>query len=122
MGVPSAQVTVRVACSGVPTTFAITPEQGSPPRRTPWGACTSGRSKVALISAARGAMTFWISASSGMLALMGRTAAPVPGGCAARCRHSREARSRLEGWNFTCLLYTSDAADEEDSVDLGGRR
>ena len=24
--------------------------------------------------------------------------------------------------NFSCLLYTSDAADEEDSVDLGGRR
>ena len=24
-------------------------------------------------------------------------------------------------WN-DCLLYTSDAADEEDSVDLGGRR
>eukprot|EP00658_Telonema_sp_P-2_P022537 TRINITY_DN19008_c0_g2_i1.p2 TRINITY_DN19008_c0_g2~~TRINITY_DN19008_c0_g2_i1.p2 ORF type:complete len:110 (-),score=42.91 TRINITY_DN19008_c0_g2_i1:78-407(-) len=23
---------------------------------------------------------------------------------------------------FPCLLYTSDAADEEDSVDLGGRR
>ena len=23
---------------------------------------------------------------------------------------------------FICLLYTSDAADEEDSVDLGGRR
>ena len=23
---------------------------------------------------------------------------------------------------FVCLLYTSDAADEEDSVDLGGRR
>ena len=22
----------------------------------------------------------------------------------------------------TCLLYTSDAADEEDSVDIGGRR
>ena len=22
---------------------------------------------------------------------------------------------------YTCLLYTSDAADEEDSVDLGGR-
>eukprot|EP00658_Telonema_sp_P-2_P032750 TRINITY_DN24170_c0_g1_i2.p2 TRINITY_DN24170_c0_g1~~TRINITY_DN24170_c0_g1_i2.p2 ORF type:complete len:125 (-),score=33.43 TRINITY_DN24170_c0_g1_i2:58-432(-) len=27
-------------------------------------------------------------------------------------------RVRVEG----CLLYTSDAADEEDSVDLGGRR
>ena len=24
--------------------------------------------------------------------------------------------------NYACLLYTSDAADEEDSVDLGGRR
>ena len=24
--------------------------------------------------------------------------------------------------NRVCLLYTSDAADEEDSVDLGGRR
>ena len=23
---------------------------------------------------------------------------------------------------MNCLLYTSDAADEEDSVDLGGRR
>ena len=25
-------------------------------------------------------------------------------------------------WEKDCLLYTSDAADEEDSVDLGGRR
>eukprot|EP00658_Telonema_sp_P-2_P083827 TRINITY_DN9178_c0_g1_i15.p1 TRINITY_DN9178_c0_g1~~TRINITY_DN9178_c0_g1_i15.p1 ORF type:complete len:136 (+),score=70.28 TRINITY_DN9178_c0_g1_i15:53-460(+) len=25
-------------------------------------------------------------------------------------------------WKGFCLLYTSDAADEEDSVDLGGRR
>ena len=24
--------------------------------------------------------------------------------------------------SLACLLYTSDAADEEDSVDLGGRR
>src|SRR5665648_1286556 len=27
-----------------------------------------------------------------------------------------------KGEVFPCLLYTSDAADEEDSVDLGGRR
>src|SRR5678815_6174224 len=26
------------------------------------------------------------------------------------------------GKNITCLLYTSDAADERSSVDLGGRR
>eukprot|EP00656_Telonema_subtile_P029641 TRINITY_DN3272_c0_g1_i1.p1 TRINITY_DN3272_c0_g1~~TRINITY_DN3272_c0_g1_i1.p1 ORF type:complete len:141 (+),score=41.62 TRINITY_DN3272_c0_g1_i1:96-518(+) len=29
---------------------------------------------------------------------------------------------RAEATQRTCLLYTSDAADEEDSVDLGGRR
>src|SRR5665648_1266626 len=28
----------------------------------------------------------------------------------------------LAAGTYTCLLYTSDAADEEDSVDLGGRR
>eukprot|EP00658_Telonema_sp_P-2_P030194 TRINITY_DN2284_c0_g2_i1.p1 TRINITY_DN2284_c0_g2~~TRINITY_DN2284_c0_g2_i1.p1 ORF type:complete len:220 (-),score=44.88 TRINITY_DN2284_c0_g2_i1:78-737(-) len=28
----------------------------------------------------------------------------------------------LTGLQYLCLLYTSDAADEEDSVDLGGRR
>eukprot|EP00658_Telonema_sp_P-2_P038405 TRINITY_DN2756_c0_g1_i2.p1 TRINITY_DN2756_c0_g1~~TRINITY_DN2756_c0_g1_i2.p1 ORF type:complete len:107 (+),score=31.96 TRINITY_DN2756_c0_g1_i2:173-493(+) len=30
--------------------------------------------------------------------------------------------TREVGLLLTCLLYTSDAADEEDSVDLGGRR
>ena len=32
--------------------------------------------------------------------------------------------TRTENWPLirACLLYTSDAADEEDSVDLGGRR
>ena len=29
---------------------------------------------------------------------------------------------RLMQKNGSCLLYTSDAADEEESVDLGGRR
>ena len=28
----------------------------------------------------------------------------------------------VSGIPIICLLYTSDAADEEDSVDLGGRR
>src|SRR5664279_6525430 len=31
-------------------------------------------------------------------------------------------RSPLAMPSTSCLLYTSDAADEEDSVDLGGRR
>src|SRR5664279_6423752 len=34
------------------------------------------------------------------------------------CRTPIDSPSSL----MTCLLYTSDAADEEDSVDLGGRR
>ena len=28
----------------------------------------------------------------------------------------------LDDWSRTCLLYTSDAADERSRVDLGGRR
>src|SRR5674536_407218 len=35
------------------------------------------------------------------------------------CPTAAPVRSARDG---TCLLYTSDAADEEDSVDLGGRR
>ena len=37
-------------------------------------------------------------------------------GAAVRQRHGRHARVG------TCLLYTSDAADERSRVDLGGRR
>src|SRR5664279_2119382 len=32
-----------------------------------------------------------------------------------------EQQARTTGIPWYCLLYTSDAADEEDSVDLGGR-
>ena len=31
-------------------------------------------------------------------------------------------RIALLQWSYICLLYTSDAADERSSVDLGGRR
>ena len=34
----------------------------------------------------------------------------------------RRQNSRRKNGHRHCLLYTSDAADEEDSVDLGGRR
>ena len=46
----------------------------------------------------------------------------------ASCRASQPGlddrlRERPDGgWPETCLLYTSDAADERSSVDLGGRR
>src|SRR5674536_403909 len=38
----------------------------------------------------------------------------------ARTCRSRPSCGYRPSWG--CLLYTSDAADEEDSVDLGGRR
>src|SRR5678816_4488521 len=43
----------------------------------------------------------------------------------ARGFHARVVQhecDHLEGRLYTCLLYTSDAADERSSVDLGGRR
>ena len=33
-----------------------------------------------------------------------------------------KGKTIYEVLNMTCLLYTSDAADERSSVDLGGRR
>ena len=39
------------------------------------------------------------------------------------CKSYAQFGSKLFDEMFIgCLLYTSDAADEEDSVDLGGRR
>eukprot|EP00658_Telonema_sp_P-2_P050796 TRINITY_DN38828_c0_g1_i1.p1 TRINITY_DN38828_c0_g1~~TRINITY_DN38828_c0_g1_i1.p1 ORF type:complete len:101 (-),score=19.60 TRINITY_DN38828_c0_g1_i1:103-405(-) len=39
-----------------------------------------------------------------------------------RCPAQIEPDADPRAWYLPCLLYTSDAADEEDSVDLGGRR
>ena len=40
----------------------------------------------------------------------------------ALARRAARRCSRFMGMGMGCLLYTSDAADEEDSVDLGGHR
>ena len=42
-------------------------------------------------------------------------------------KHNKKGKTQNDIYDIfqkgrTCLLYTSDAADEEDSVDLGGRR
>src|SRR5665648_1257784 len=49
------------------------------------------------------------------------TAMPNVSGSPRMMTPRRTATSGLT-YVITCLLYTSDAADEEDSVDLGGRR
>src|SRR5665648_573086 len=41
---------------------------------------------------------------------------------AAKRKMGTDFKFNVRGKIYTCLLYTSDAADEEDSVDLGGRR
>eukprot|EP00658_Telonema_sp_P-2_P066308 TRINITY_DN5535_c0_g1_i2.p1 TRINITY_DN5535_c0_g1~~TRINITY_DN5535_c0_g1_i2.p1 ORF type:complete len:102 (-),score=15.21 TRINITY_DN5535_c0_g1_i2:24-329(-) len=60
---------------------------------------------------AQGAWTTWRTATTTRAGAngtnAGKSAGMATGARADRC---------------TCLLYTSDAADEEDSVDLGGRR
>ena len=38
------------------------------------------------------------------------------------CQIRANARALLSAERSACLLYTSDAADERSSVDLGGRR
>eukprot|EP00658_Telonema_sp_P-2_P023814 TRINITY_DN19555_c0_g1_i3.p1 TRINITY_DN19555_c0_g1~~TRINITY_DN19555_c0_g1_i3.p1 ORF type:complete len:250 (+),score=57.22 TRINITY_DN19555_c0_g1_i3:130-879(+) len=45
-----------------------------------------------------------------------------PRSAARPVRHPSNPRPRPSRPSSACLLYTSDAADEEDSVDLGGRR
>eukprot|EP00658_Telonema_sp_P-2_P027163 TRINITY_DN21036_c0_g1_i1.p1 TRINITY_DN21036_c0_g1~~TRINITY_DN21036_c0_g1_i1.p1 ORF type:complete len:109 (-),score=37.66 TRINITY_DN21036_c0_g1_i1:4-330(-) len=40
----------------------------------------------------------------------------------SNCAASPEEGNQFVATYNCCLLYTSDAADEEDSVDLGGRR
>src|SRR5665648_1175531 len=61
-----------------------------------------------------------------------RPATGTPAPPARAHRDPRQRAGRPDGWSARagwsaphrspCLLYTSDAADEEDSVDLGGRR
>ena len=51
-------------------------------------------------------------------ALLGRRCLRI----AARHRRENVANGHRNGSAGACLLYTSDAADERSSVDLGGRR
>src|SRR5664279_6631161 len=46
----------------------------------------------------------------------------LPGFTRTAAQPASIAANTYFGWKWICLLYTSDAADEEDSVDLGGRR
>ena len=51
--------------------------------------------------------------------------ATCPDAAAQRCQARRDGScspGRSRGTRDGCLLYTSDAADERSSVDLGGRR
>src|SRR5665648_726190 len=72
----------------------------------------------------------WSRGRRAALAALGSAAALALAGCSTGSTGSTgEAHGEaslqlpdLGSVNIICLLYTSDAADEEDSVDLGGRR
>src|SRR5664279_4929483 len=87
----------------------------------------------------RGCLRLSRARENGMCQLLGTARASVPGrwrrhpGGAVGAVRQGVGTATLTGtptlhpvpgsWHrSTCLLYTSDAADEEDSVDLGGRR
>src|SRR5678809_624692 len=53
---------------------------------------------------------------------VGKPYGPYPGESAYFIATNRNKRSVTVNIQNTCLLYTSDAADERSSVDLGGRR
>ena len=50
------------------------------------------------------------------------TSARDPGSGAPRATRGTAPETRCQPRHRDCLLYTSDAADERSSVDLGGRR
>src|SRR5664279_5282453 len=68
--------------------------------------------------ASTAAVTLWLAEA----AESSRAFARVSTQCAASVPSSLGLRETGITQSLTCLLYTSDAADEEDSVDLGGRR
>eukprot|EP00658_Telonema_sp_P-2_P068240 TRINITY_DN57182_c0_g1_i1.p2 TRINITY_DN57182_c0_g1~~TRINITY_DN57182_c0_g1_i1.p2 ORF type:complete len:135 (-),score=51.46 TRINITY_DN57182_c0_g1_i1:7-411(-) len=59
--------------------------------------------------------SFWLSAWVGLAMVLAVCLEIVSGRQDARL-------GQLHMYTSVCLLYTSDAADEEDSVDFGGRR
>src|SRR5664279_4079949 len=63
-----------------------------------------------------GVMAFLAGVAAGAVAGVGAAAGAAAGGVCARASAGKRINSKR------ILLYTSDAADEEDSVDLGGRR
>src|SRR5664279_6200387 len=80
------------------------------PRSTPISAGPAGRPGLD-----------WLSVSVFMV----NRVRPGPSSYLLRAGFARRRGRRTSGSHgrsVDCLLYTSDAADEEDSVDLGGRR
>src|SRR5665648_1298131 len=61
-------------------------------------------------------------ASSNEVVLVSEAAGKIEAGQVTLKKGASFKKGQLIARIYNCLLYTSDAADEEDSVDLGGRR
>src|SRR5665648_262107 len=66
--------------------------------------------------------TIWRAIKAGKLSAAAKTEGPIPEFRIEPSELHRAFAETTRAHAVACLLYTSDAADEEDSVDLGGRR
>src|SRR5664279_5971617 len=75
------------------------------------GTSASQRNRCVTHSRPRLTRTLWVGSST-----------PVMYSPISACDAGLQVNTKLPpmAWIASCLLYTSDAADEEDSVDLGG--
>src|SRR5664279_3622026 len=116
---------VSVRSKPVPETVVLPHVSAAPAtRRLEADVTTSRRSSNTLVSIGRSDVPSAVAVFPSMPLMKERTAI-----CSSRARPSvssiftpSDRRCEMVEEREYCLLYTSDAADEEDSVDLGGRR
>src|SRR5664279_6200617 len=104
--------------SRTPVQSTVVPAPSAAPTRPPISACDDddGRPKYQVSRFHPMAPNSAAKTTTRLCDPLGSAMMPLPTVLATLA--PRNEPSRLK----TCLLYTSDAADEEDSVDLGGRR
>src|SRR5665648_1236060 len=126
--VPVAPTPVALAPVGLPRLLLGVPDPARPMPRPP----TAWRPGEPMTSRPRSRRdTSWHLHYCGTFTTKAKTRRDARTGC-RRCRWQcppdrrrwagSAGRVVRRGNHHPCLLYTSDAADEEDSVDLGGRR
>src|SRR5664279_4962345 len=114
--VPIAAADPKASTRAVPRGLGSPSSPAQPQAMTPAAKATAratigGPANAVMVSRPARATTATVTRGCKGISGTGRVTGPAAARASAR-------DTRVSG----CLLYTSDAADEEDSVDLGGRR